>query len=130
MYPLTVIDDTPESIKQITLGQILVVLVFLVAVISLFLWVASKIKPFSTGLRNFLEDWNGVPPRPGVDRRPGVMERLDKLEETTAEVKHEIKPNRGGSLADEIYRIGDKVGTKHGELHSRTPGVGAPEEGD
>lgn len=35
-----------------------------------------------------LEDWNGTRPRPGVQARPGVMERLEKIEaalETRAE---------------------------------------------
>ena len=27
-----------------------------------------------------LEDWNGAPARPGVQARPGVMERLEKIE--------------------------------------------------
>jgi len=31
-------------------------------------------------LDNLLEDWNGSPARPGVPRRAGVMERLEKIE--------------------------------------------------
>ena len=31
-------------------------------------------------LDNLLEDWNGTDARPGVPRRPGVMERLERIE--------------------------------------------------
>lgn len=31
-------------------------------------------------LDNLLEDWNGSEARPGVPRRPGVMERLERIE--------------------------------------------------
>lgn len=31
-------------------------------------------------LDNLLEDWNGTEARPGVPRRPGVMERLERIE--------------------------------------------------
>lgn len=31
-------------------------------------------------LDNLLEDWNGAEARPGVPRRPGVMERLERIE--------------------------------------------------
>lgn len=35
-------------------------------------------------LDNLLEDWNGSPARPGVPRRAGVMERLEKIETDVA----------------------------------------------
>lgn len=35
----------------------------------------------------FLEDWNGVPDRPGVRGRPGVMVRLDSLERGQVELR-------------------------------------------
>ena len=35
-------------------------------------------------LDNLLEDWNGSEARPGVPRRPGVMERLEKIETDVA----------------------------------------------
>lgn len=39
-------------------------------------WVNSRMKR----LNNLLDDWNGTPARPGVPRRAGVMERLEKIE--------------------------------------------------
>jgi uncharacterized coiled-coil protein SlyX len=35
-------------------------------------------------IANFFDDWEGRPGRPGVDREPGVMERLQTLEATQA----------------------------------------------
>lgn len=57
-------------------------------------------------------DWSGEPGRPGVDRRPGVMERLHTIETTQAEMKeqighvhYELKPNGGYSAKDQLNRL-------------------------
>ena len=39
-------------------------------------WVAPKLRR----LNYLFDDWNGEPARPGVPRRMGVMERLEKIE--------------------------------------------------
>lgn len=36
---------------------------------------------------DLLDDWRGVDARPGVPRRPGVMERLEKIEMDVKEIK-------------------------------------------
>ncbi|GAA3718370.1 hypothetical protein [Streptomyces tremellae] len=46
----------------------------------------------------FIDDWQGTPPRPGVPARPGVMARLDAIE-------HELRPNSGSSLRDAVNRV-------------------------
>ncbi|MFC3996431.1 hypothetical protein ACFOVU_10920 [Nocardiopsis sediminis] len=43
----------------------------------------------------FLDDWAGEPERPGVEARPGVMERLRTLEQSVAEVRREVRHNDG-----------------------------------
>ncbi|MEE1792713.1 hypothetical protein PUR28_18395 [Streptomyces sp. BE308] len=53
----------------------------------------------------FVDDWQGVPPRPGVSGRPGVMARLDGIEERLGRVEHELHPNSGGSLRDAVDRV-------------------------
>jgi hypothetical protein len=56
-------------------------------------------------ISEFLEDWRGEPARPGYAKRPGVMERLVDLEKEVRGVSHELKPNAGGSMKDQITRI-------------------------
>lgn len=36
---------------------------------------------------DLLDDWRGTEARPGVPRRPGVMERLEKIETDVKEIK-------------------------------------------
>lgn len=36
---------------------------------------------------DLLDDWRGIDARPGVPRRPGVMERLEKIEMDIKEIK-------------------------------------------
>lgn len=49
-------------------------------------------------LHYFLDDWFGVPARPGVPARLGVMARLDAIE-------HELHPNSSMSMRDAVDRI-------------------------
>ncbi|WP_284984315.1 hypothetical protein [Arthrobacter sp. efr-133-TYG-118] len=67
---------------------------------------------------NFLDDWEGRAARPGVDREPGVMERLKVLEDTQASqgetlatqdktletIRHEVEFNNGSSVKDAVVR--------------------------
>lgn len=53
---------------------------------------------------DFMDDWGGEAARPGVPRRPGVMERLDYIE-------HQLKPNSGESLRDAVNRIENQLNT-------------------
>ncbi|WP_405759415.1 hypothetical protein OG234_13075 [Streptomyces sp. NBC_01420] len=50
----------------------------------------------------FLDDWYGEEERAGVPARPGVMERLGDLETGLQQVRHEVRPNSGGSLRDAV----------------------------
>lgn len=51
-------------------------------------------------LRDFLDDWNGEPDRPGVPGRRGVLERLERLD-------YQVHPNSGTSLRDQVDRTHD-----------------------
>lgn len=64
--------------------------------------VVKKLWAFSRRIGHFLDDWGGRPERPGVDARPGVMERLDRIE-------HEVRRNDGSSLKDSVARTETKV---------------------
>jgi hypothetical protein len=65
-------------------------------------------------LREFLDDWNGAPERPGHDRVPGVPERLKLIETRVHQIELQVNPNGGGSLRDTVDRIADAVS---GEIH-------------
>ncbi|WP_328434602.1 hypothetical protein [Streptomyces sp. NBC_00425] len=63
------------------------------------------------GVDQYLTDWYGEPPRPGVAARPGVLERLqrterqvDTLNGRVEQLAHEMQPNSGASLRDAIDR--------------------------
>ena len=72
---------------------------------------------------HFFDDYFGEEERPGVERRPGMSERLSKMEGclnkvderfSTLEYKienieKELQPNSGTSLRDAINRIENRV---------------------
>ncbi|MEV0236860.1 hypothetical protein [Nonomuraea sp. NPDC050786] len=53
-------------------------------------------------LKDFLDDWKGEPARPGVEARPGVPERITRMEA-------ELHPNHGTSLRDVADRLEESV---------------------
>lgn len=69
--------------------------------------------------RQLLEDWCGEPSRPGVPERPGVMVRLERIEQAQIDARdvqsehgrqieqiwHEVHPNSGMSMRDQVTRI-------------------------
>lgn len=102
----------PDFIADLTFGEIVTFLIAVAALVMLF----KKLKPFLDGLRNFLDDWAGTEARPGVAKRPGVMERLDNIEQQldTADVKltetnKQLKPNGGNSVADKVTQIREAI---------------------
>jgi hypothetical protein len=70
------------------------------------LWRMSRgVRRIVVRVDEFVDDWNGVSPRPGVSGRPGVMARLDGIEERLGRVEHELQPNSGSSLRDAVDRV-------------------------
>jgi hypothetical protein len=59
----------------------------------------------------FLEDWNGIAADPGHERRPGVMERLVRLEHNMADIQEQVHLNSGHSMRDEVQQIKATVET-------------------
>lgn len=59
----------------------------------------------------FMDDWQGVPARPGVSERPGVMTRLGQIEGRMSRVEHELRPNGGSSLRDAVDRVDHRTQT-------------------
>lgn len=50
----------------------------------------------------FFDDWYGAPGRPGVPPRLGVMERIGGFEDRLTGMEHEMRPNSGQSLRDQV----------------------------
>ncbi|MES9587830.1 MULTISPECIES: hypothetical protein [unclassified Streptomyces] len=63
------------------------------------LWrITRGVRRIVSRVDEFIDDWQGTPARSGVPSRPGVMERLDRIE-------HELHPNSGSSLRDAVDRV-------------------------
>lgn len=70
------------------------------------LWAMVRgIRRIVSRVDEIVDDWHGTPGRPGVEGRPGVMERLDGIEGRIACVEHELHPNSGQSLRDAVDRV-------------------------
>jgi hypothetical protein len=108
-------------LTDLNLGQIIVAVGSVVTVVGLCAKAWKTIRPVWRGIREFLEDWRGEPARPeaGVPERPGVLKRLStietdgadtakKLDETAKKldaIDHELHPNSGKSLRDQVDNI-------------------------
>jgi hypothetical protein len=80
----------------------------------------KKIKLWFENWDKFMQDWSGEDARPGRDRVPGVMERLNAID-------GELKNNGGSSVKDAVDRIEIRVD----EIHTRTDQIKIRlEEGD
>lgn len=83
-----------------------------VAAIAVLAWVGFKIFPSLRKIMHFIDDVAGEPARPGVDARPGLMERVTSIELKQDEqadalevVRHEVTTNHGSSLKDSVKGI-------------------------
>lgn len=95
---------------------------------SVIVWIAAALLAFPVlrklwrlfkQLADFLDDVMGEPARPGVDARPGLMERVMRVE-------HELFPNSGKSLRDQTNRMEQKLDRDNAritELSDQVEGV-------
>lgn len=70
----------------------------LVAIFKIIIPFSKKIKNWIDNWEAFMDDWSGQDARPGRDRVPGVMERLNDID-------GELKNNGGSSVKDAVDRI-------------------------
>lgn len=86
----------PPGVATVTLGTLATWITFVVGTLLFFYFLKRKVAPTLSQLRNFLSDWSGEPERPGVRRKPGVMERLSAVE-------YQFSPNGGNSFHDKLH---------------------------
>lgn len=85
------------------------------------IWLGRVVAKTGRAVVDMHDDWKGEPDRPGVRGRPGVMERLDRIE-------RELHPNGGSSLRDAVNRVEAKL-QGHLDTHQQQPvqvNVGVP----
>jgi hypothetical protein len=80
-----------------------------VAAAGFALFAARALRRMHRRASDFFDDWAGLPPRPGVEGRAGVMARLRHLETVTADIRSETQPNDGTSLRDVVQRTREEV---------------------
>lgn len=75
-------------------------------------WFIRKLWPVLVKVKDFLDDWNGEPARPGAPERPGIAARLDhqrdhlqNVQATLDYLQAQMKTNGGSTLRDAIDRI-------------------------
>lgn len=90
------------TLPTVTQSDILFLIAVATVLVGIVAWFRRKIRPVFRGLRYMTQDWNGVPPRPGVPGREGVMERIAKIEKDSAEALYHSKPNGGNSAYDHL----------------------------
>ncbi|MFJ5883450.1 hypothetical protein [Kitasatospora cineracea] len=102
---------------MITAGHLDTLLLWCGAVVTVggaagLLWrVTRSARRLAARVEDFVDDWTGTDPRPGVPARPGVMTRLSAIEDKLATVEHEMRPNSGSSLRDAVDRVDHR--TRH-----------------
>lgn len=96
MY-MAVLPPLPPGVATVTIGTLTTWIIFLIGLFTFVYVLKKRITPTFRELRNFLSDWSGESERPGVKRKPGVMERLSAVE-------YQFSPNGGNSFHDKLHK--------------------------
>ncbi len=78
--------DVGDLLSNVTVGQVTSFIMSVITVILVF----KKVIPFFTGIKLFLDDWNGTEDRPGVSGKPGVLMRILALETSNTRIESEL----------------------------------------
>lgn len=86
-------------------------------------WLARQLWRAFRTIEEFREDWKGVPPDPNHSARPGVLQRMNTLEQIVdglgvqlSDVQGQVHLNSGHSMRDEVQRIEAAVETLTGKM--------------
>ena len=75
-YSVVDIDGFIPTMRDVIIWSIILIIFFEITFRTVkFVW------PIFSGLYELIRDWKGVPEKPNHARVPGVMERLDKIED-------------------------------------------------
>jgi hypothetical protein len=92
-----------------------ILLTWLTCLITLGGFVLASAK-YGRKIIQMVEDFNGTTARPGVPQRPGVMARLQTLDERVDAVHTEVNYNHGTTIKDAITRIESDVKGIHEKI--------------
>jgi hypothetical protein len=120
------VSGLPAWFTSITVGNIVGTLLAFGTMIGA-LWLMTRpLRNTAKGFDQFLEDWHGVPARPGFRAIPGIPERLAILEERSLRdrqllesIDHELHPNSGGSLRDQVNKSRDDIDAVRRNVEAR-----------
>src|SRR5690242_12046728 len=101
------------TLPDIEQGTVLFLIALATAIIAVLTWVKKKVSWVIKKLEpisQMVEDWNGIPDRPGIPGRPSVMESIEEIRDTAQQALYHSKPNGGNSAYDHLSKkLDDKV---------------------
>ena len=106
-----------------TAGGITAVVIVSTALAGAVAWALRSAWRILSRTTRFLDDYFGEPARDGLPARPGVMSRLQNVEEITTEVRAEMRINAGNSLRDVVHQTAAEVADVKTALSSLTSRV-------
>lgn len=109
----------PAWVPDVSVQEIVGASIALVLVAT----VVRKLWPGARRIMHLVDDLAGESARPGVAARPGLMERMAAVEgsqqdmsEKVDTIHHEVLPNSGTSLRDEVNRNTEGIKAAHDRL--------------
>ena len=98
------------TIFELTVGEIILAVGAILGVIGAVRGPMKWIRRISISLENLMQDWNGTQARPGVDPKPGVMERLASMESTFDQMHEDLGSLIPGTqIADLFSKIDTEI---------------------
>lgn len=90
-------------------GWVLAAISLATVVTGLAGWFCRWLWKLAAKTSRFLDDYNGEPATQGRAERPGVMARLERLEQMTEGISAQVHLNSGHSMRDEVQTISRDV---------------------
>ena len=106
-----------------TAGGITAVVIVSTAIAGLTAWALRWAWRILSRTTRFLDDYFGEPAREGLPARPGVMARLQKVEDIAIEVRTEMQTNGGTTLRDVVHQTAVDMSEVKAALDSLTSRV-------